>query len=201
MSTFIFYVQNFLLKDECTIFFSLKIEADFINYLSYVDLGNIVPFKTEVLIGMTRHRTLTPSELQNWRWRHFWALENVGNNSKDHRFGLWGGFKTLNVILLLYKSLSHLVNQKNLIEVTKWHSHLKTTLFLVFFYVALQTFFFFFKHQEVKILWKRQIWSHSYIYISWWGSTVKNGWESQVTANAFLCLSISCPFQCFTVAS
>lgn len=181
-------------------FFSLKIEADFINYLSYVDLGNLVPFKTEVLIGMTRHRTLTPSELQNWRWRHFWALENVGNNSKDHRFGLWGGFKTLNVILLLYKSLSHLVNQKNLIRSDEVTFPSEDNSVLSIFLCCIANFFFFL-HQEVKILWKRQIWSHSYIYISWWGSTVKNGWESQVTANAFLCLSISCPFQCFTVAS
>lgn len=38
-------------------FFSFKTEADLINYLSYVDLGNIVLFKTEVLIGMTRQNT------------------------------------------------------------------------------------------------------------------------------------------------
>lgn len=59
MSTFSFYLQNFFLKDDCTIimFFFFFQNWSRLNYLSYVDLGNIVPFKTEVLIGMTRQNT------------------------------------------------------------------------------------------------------------------------------------------------
>jgi len=76
--------KTFTLSMSVQFYFLSKLKQNSLIIFSYVD--NLVPSKIEAILGMSRHIILISSELQNWR--HFWAPEKLGNNTKYHRFRL-----------------------------------------------------------------------------------------------------------------